>query len=124
MTATIWPWPWERRGAAAKEDGAAAKEDGPAEGAGSAVGAGPAAQSGDRAAFGPGGDREGDWETVYVAATLEEAHIVRGRLEVEGFPVLLAYDSLNTVYGMTASHGVRIRVPRALAERARALLAE
>lgn len=117
MTATSWPWPWQRRREAAKEDG-------PAAGAGPSAGAGPAAQSGDRAAFGPGGDRAGDWETVYVAATLEEAHIVRGRLEVEDLPVLLAYDSLNTVYGMTAAHGVRVQVPRALAERARALLAE
>jgi hypothetical protein len=59
---------------------------------------------------------------VYTAAWLEEAHVVKGALESEGLPVLLRYESLTTLYGLTAMRGVDVQVPRPLEDRARAVL--
>lgn len=48
--------------------------------------------------------------------------MVKGRLEAEGLPVFLRYDTLSVVYGMTAGFNVRVQVPRALEDRALAIL--
>lgn len=54
-----------------------------------------------------------------------EAQIIQGRLESEGIPALLGYESLGLVYGFTTDGlgEVKILVPRHLAEEAKVILA-
>ena len=54
------------------------------------------------------------------------AHVVKGRLESVGIPVLLRYESLGIVYGITVDGlgEVRVMVPASRADEARRLLAE
>jgi hypothetical protein len=61
---------------------------------------------------------------VYLAYNLPEAEIVKGRLESEGIPVLLRYESAGLVYGITVDGlaQVKVCVPQIMAERARAIL--
>ena len=61
--------------------------------------------------------------TVRTANYLE-AQIIKGRLESEGIPVLLSYESAGLVYGITIDGlgEVKIMVPRDLAEEAREIL--
>jgi hypothetical protein len=53
-----------------------------------------------------------------------EAQIIKGRLESEGIPVLLKYESAGLIYGLTVDGlgEVKIMVPRHLAEEAREIL--
>ncbi|MCJ7576350.1 MAG: DUF2007 domain-containing protein [Dehalococcoidia bacterium] len=53
-----------------------------------------------------------------------EAQIIKGRLESEGIPVLLSYESAGLVYGITIDGlgEVKVMVPRRLAEEAREIL--
>ena len=53
-----------------------------------------------------------------------EAQIIKGRLESEGIPVLLSYESAGLVYGLTIDGlgEVKIMVPQHLAEEARQIL--
>ena len=53
-----------------------------------------------------------------------EAQIIKGRLENEGIPVLLSYESAGLVYGITVDGlgEVKIMVPRNLEEEARGIL--
>jgi hypothetical protein len=53
-----------------------------------------------------------------------EAHIIKGRLESEGIPVLLSYESAGLIYGITVDGlgEVKIMVPRDLEEEAREIL--
>ena len=53
-----------------------------------------------------------------------EAHIIKGRLESEGIPVLLRYESAGLVYGITVDGlgQVKVMVPRHLAEDAKEIL--
>jgi len=53
-----------------------------------------------------------------------EAQIIKGRLESEGIPVLLRYESAGLVYGITVDGlgEVKIMVPRNLAEEAKEIL--
>lgn len=62
-------------------------------------------------------------EKVYTAAGQIEAHIIKGKLESEGIPAALQYESevfAITVDGMGA---VRILVPAPLAKKAREVIA-
>jgi hypothetical protein len=61
--------------------------------------------------------------TVRTAKHLE-AEIIKGRLESEGIPVLLRYESAGLVYGITIDGlgEVKIMVPRNLAEEAKEIL--
>jgi len=61
--------------------------------------------------------------TVRTANYLE-AQIIKGRLESEGIPALLSYESAGLVYGITVDGlgEVKIMVPRDLAEEAKAIL--
>jgi len=61
--------------------------------------------------------------TVRTAKYLE-AQIIKGRLESEGIPVLLSYESAGLVYGITIDGlgEVKVMVPRRLAEEAREIL--
>jgi len=62
--------------------------------------------------------------TVYIAVGQPEAEIVRGRLESEGIPAMLRYESAGLVYGLTVDGlgQVEVQVPSALAEEARQIL--
>jgi len=61
--------------------------------------------------------------TVYTARYME-AQIIKGRLESEGIPVLLSYESAGLVYGLTVDGlgEVKIIVPGHLAEEAKEIL--
>jgi len=62
--------------------------------------------------------------TVYIT-THPAAHIIKGRLESEGIPALLSYESAGLVYGITVDGlgEVKVMVPESLAEQAREILA-
>ena len=62
--------------------------------------------------------------TIYVASGIPEAHIVKGRLETEGIPVMLRYESAGIVYGLTVDGlgEVKVLVPSAFADQAKAIL--
>jgi hypothetical protein len=64
--------------------------------------------------------------TVYIAGNQAEAQIVKGRLENEGIPVLLQYESAGIVYGITVDGlgQVKIQVPSSLAQNAKDILGE
>ena len=53
-----------------------------------------------------------------------EAQIIKGRLESEGIPVLLSYESAGLIYGSTVDGlgEVKIMVPQHLAEEAKEIL--
>jgi hypothetical protein len=57
-------------------------------------------------------------------ANYMEAHIIKGRLESEGIPVLLRYESAGLVYGITVDGlgQVKVMVPRHLVEEAKEIL--
>ena len=61
--------------------------------------------------------------TVHTARYME-AQIIKGRLESEGIPALLSYESAGLVYGLTVDGlgEVRIMVPGHLAEEAKEIL--
>jgi hypothetical protein len=54
-----------------------------------------------------------------------EAQIIKGRLESEGIPVLLSYESAGLIYGLTIDGlgEVKVMVPKHLAEEAKGILA-
>lgn len=72
-----------------------------------------------------GPDKVSPYVTVYVATSLPEAHVIRGKLETEDIPVLLRYESGSTVFGLVGGPlgSVDVQVPQPLEERARQLLA-
>ena len=61
--------------------------------------------------------------TIRTAKYLE-AQIIKGRLESEGIPVLLSYESAGLIYGITVDGlgEVKIMVPSNLEEEARGIL--
>ncbi len=63
--------------------------------------------------------------TVYTASGQPEAEIVKGRLECEGIPAILRYESAGIVYGLTVDGlgQVQIQVPSSLAQKALAIIA-
>jgi hypothetical protein len=69
--------------------------------------------------------KETDLTTVYVAGSLPEAEIVKGRLECEGVPSIFRYEAAGVIYGLTVDGlgQVKVQVPSHLAERARVILA-
>jgi len=68
-------------------------------------------------------DQDVNLEVVHSAAGQIEAHIIKGKLESEGIPVLLQYES--EIFGLTVDGmgQVRILVPESRAEEARAVIA-
>jgi hypothetical protein len=62
-------------------------------------------------------------ERVHTAAGQIEAHIIKGKLESEGIPVLLQYESQVFAVTVDGMGEVRILVPEPLAERAREVIA-
>ena len=63
--------------------------------------------------------------TVYIASGQPEAEIVKGRLENEGIPSMLRYESAGIVYGLTIDGlgQVEVQVPSYLAQHAKDILA-
>jgi len=61
--------------------------------------------------------------TVRIAGQME-AQVIKGRLENEGIPVLLSYESAGVVYGITVDGlgEVKVMVPEHLAEEAKQIL--
>jgi len=57
-------------------------------------------------------------------ANYMEAQIIKGRLESEGIPVLLSYESAGLVYGITVDGlgEVKVMVPKRLAEKAKEIV--
>ena len=68
--------------------------------------------------------KEIKFTTVYTASGQLEAEIIKGRLESEGIPVLLRYESLGSVYGLTIDGlgQVQIQVPTNIAKDAAEIL--
>ena len=68
-------------------------------------------------------NREG-FITIYKAMGQLEAEVIKGRLEVEGIPAILKYESLGPVYGLTIDGlgQVEVQVSAADAEKARKLI--
>jgi hypothetical protein len=66
-----------------------------------------------------------EFTTVYVASSLPEAEIIRGRLSCEDIPAILRYEAAGIIYGLTIDGlgQVEVRVPSHLAELAREVLA-
>jgi len=66
------------------------------------------------------------WEKVYTSSGQIQAHVIKGRLESEGIPVILRYDSGSTVFALTVDGlgEVEILVPREEATRARQILSQ
>ncbi len=62
--------------------------------------------------------------TVYVANGKLEAEIIKGRLESEGIPAVLRYESAGLVYGLTINGmgQVEVQVPSSWAQKARQVL--
>ena len=75
--------------------------------------------------FGPINVHREGMTTVYRTAGLMQAEIIKGRLESAGIPVMLDYESLGRVMGITVDGlgEVRILVPNERADEARELLA-
>ena len=63
--------------------------------------------------------------TIHVAHGLLHAHVIRAKLEEAGIPVLLSYQSMGPILGVsTQTMGeVQIQVPEEQAEAARRLIA-
>jgi len=61
--------------------------------------------------------------TIYTARQME-AQIIKGRLESEGIPALLSYESAGLVYGLTVDGlgEVKIMVPEHMASEAKEIL--
>ena len=74
--------------------------------------------------FGPLNVRREGLETIYRAAGMLEAQVIKGQLEAAGIPVLLDYESANSVFPLTigALGEVRVMVPIERAEEAQALI--
>jgi hypothetical protein len=63
---------------------------------------------------------------VHVAQGLLKAHVVKTRLETAGIPVLLDYESVGPIIGITVDGlgEVRVLVPDGCADEARTLIEE
>lgn len=61
------------------------------------------------------------YTTIYIASGQPEAQIIKGRLELEGIPAILRYESLGLVYGLTVDGlgQVEIQVPSNLVQNAK-----
>lgn len=64
--------------------------------------------------------------TVFVAQGMLPAQVVKGRLETEGIPVLLRYEAVGQILGLTIDGlgSVDVLVPEEHADRAMHLLSE
>lgn len=61
-------------------------------------------------------------ERVYTASGQLQAHVIKGKLENEGIPVVLQYESEVFAFSVDGMGAVRVMVPEALADRARKII--
>ncbi|HLF28982.1 MAG TPA: DUF2007 domain-containing protein [Anaerolineae bacterium] len=75
--------------------------------------------------FGPRHVKREGLETIYRAAGMLKAQVIKGRLEASGIPVLLDYEPIGQVFALTVDGlgEVRVLVPIEMAEAARELIA-
>jgi hypothetical protein len=68
--------------------------------------------------------RHPEFVVVHVAQGLTRAHIIKAMLEGAGIPVLLDYESVGPIIGITVDGlgAVRVLVPDTQADEARALI--
>ena len=61
---------------------------------------------------------------IHVAQGMLNAHVIKAKLEQAGIPVLLDYESIGPLYGITVDGvgEVRVLVPNRCADEARALI--
>jgi len=71
------------------------------------------------------GKKMDELSTIFIT-NLKEAQIIKGKLEVEGIPVLLSYESAAIIYGFTADGlgKVEIKVPKDWEEIAKKIIEE
>jgi hypothetical protein len=71
-------------------------------------------------------DKDAGLMCIYVTSGLYQAEIIRGKLEANNIPVLLKYESLGPVMGLTVDGlgEVEVWVPCAFETQARSLLEE
>ena len=64
-----------------------------------------------------------DWDIVYTT-DMNKAMIIKGRLEAEGIPVILNYESFSKITGLSIDGigEVKILVPPDLSEKARKII--
>ena len=67
-----------------------------------------------------------DLTVIYTCSGMMKAQVIKSKLEGAGIPVLLDYESVGPVIGITVDGlgAVRVLVPEVRAEEARALIAE
>jgi len=65
-----------------------------------------------------------DLEVVYIAQGELESNVIKSHLESEGIPVLLEYESVGRVIGLTVDGlgQIKVLVPRELAEEAKKII--
>lgn len=63
------------------------------------------------------------WTTVASFSSTGEAYIVKGMLESNNIPVTMTNETISGVYPIDTWAPVEIKVPAALAEKAKALIA-
>jgi hypothetical protein len=65
-----------------------------------------------------------DLVVVHIAQGELEASVIKSHLESEGIPVMLQYESVGRVFGLTVDGlgEIRILVPQALVERAKEVI--
>jgi hypothetical protein len=70
------------------------------------------------------GDKSSDLVVVHKAQGELAAHVIKSKLESQGIPVLLKYESAGPIYGITLDGlgEVRILVPAEFAPKARQLI--
>jgi hypothetical protein len=64
--------------------------------------------------------------TVYTSQGMLPAHVIKGKLESAGIPVMLKYEAVGQILGLTADGlgQVRVQVPAELVQQALALIDE
>ena len=70
-------------------------------------------------------ESEQDWALLLIVVQGQmEAAIIRSRLESEGIPVLLRYESVGSLYGITSNElgEVRVLVPKEFLDPARRII--
>jgi hypothetical protein len=65
-----------------------------------------------------------DLEVVHIAQGELEANVIKSHLESEGIPVLLKYEAIGRIYGITVDGlgMIRVLVPKKYAEEAKRII--
>jgi hypothetical protein len=68
--------------------------------------------------------KQKDLEVVHIAQGELEANVIKSHLESEGIPVLLEYEAIGRIYGITVDGlgMIRVLVPKKYAEEAKRII--